>query len=322
VTASPEARLEFELGDEWSNDPPLQIQLSLAECFEKPRIFPAEAKRPRVVIRRAPGDALTVTFNRPHLVFDPGETFRIAVGLNLVEARDAPDKPVKAMLRWKIQPAEGGKPRADGSTTVTALVNTPNPSQVPIELRLPHEEGVYNLRLSLSGRGFDDAERVVQLVVVDPTPVKLSSGKPTVGAVRSEKLVDSFAPQSAGLFRKVSLNSLRQKHDDAFPRFFNFRRPHDELEREIAEQPEINLVAYKLHVIHPGHPHRLEVDFATGAERTAVVGLVQVDGHTPLDRVRPEGLVSATAPQPDAGPLPGDTRDESCVSRQIFWTPW
>src|SRR5438477_9450224 len=67
ATASPEARLEFELRDEWSDAPPLQIQLSLADCLQNPHVLAAEANRPRVVIRRAPGDTLAVSFDRPHL---------------------------------------------------------------------------------------------------------------------------------------------------------------------------------------------------------------------------------------------------------------
>lgn len=314
VSASPEAILEFELGDEWSSDPPLAIQLSLADCLQKPRVFAADSNRPRVVVRRVPGDALAVSFDRPHLVFDPEETFRVAVGLNLVEARATPDKPIKATLKWKLQPAEGGRPVAEGSTTVTALVNAPQPAQVPIELRLPREEGAYNLRLMVSGREIDDVERVVQLVVVEPTPVK-----PTSGAGRSEKLVDSFEPQSAGMFRKTSINSLRQKHDHAFPHFLNFRRPRDELDRDVAEQGEINRVAYKLHVTHPGHPHRLEVSFPPGVEQTVVVSIVQVDAHGHLDRAGPEGLLSLAASNSGAGPERGEAADQPRVYRQIFW---
>ena len=199
VTASAESRLEFEMGDERSDEPPLQFHLSLSECLVKPRFIPAEGTHPRIILRRAPGNALTVHFDRPHLVFDPDESFRLAVGFNPVDVHDAPDKPGKATLKWKLQPADGGKSVADGSTTLAAFTNSPQPVEVPIELRLPHEEGVYNLRLAVFGRGVDDVERYVQLIVIDPTPVK-----PPIGRGRSEKLVDSFERVSRAVSQSIA----------------------------------------------------------------------------------------------------------------------
>ncbi len=164
VTAHQEAWLELELHDE-HDGPQVPIQLSLADCFHKSRVFAAEASRPRVVIRRAPGDSLDVHFDRPHLVFNAAEAFRFAVALNLLENRDKLGKPVKATLKWKLTPAVGSRIVVEGSAAIAARVNAATPAEVPLEVRMPNEEGVYNLRLAATGRGFTDVERVVQLVV-------------------------------------------------------------------------------------------------------------------------------------------------------------
>jgi len=257
---------------------------------------------------------LSVSFDRPHLVFDPDETFRVSVGLNLIETYDTPEKPGKAMLKWKLQSAEKNKTVAEGSMSVVATMNSPSPALVPIDLRMPHEEGVYNLRLSLSGHGFDDVDRVVQLIVIDPMPVKL-----TAAADRSERLVDSFEPESAGPFRKVSLNSLRHRHDHTLPRFLTLKRSRDGFDREVNEPSDVHHVAYKLHVAHPGNPHRLEIKFSAGVDQTAVVGIFQRDAHGKLDRAGPDGWLSLAAPPAVTNLQSAGSSEQIRVYRQIFW---
>lgn len=146
----------------------------------------AEAYRPRVVVRHAADDAITVSFDRKNLVFDPDESLRVMVTLNLPEIRDARDKPLKVHLKWKLSPAGSKRPVADGSASMVALVNAANPVQAPVEFRLPRNEGVYNLRLAASGHGFEDVARVVQLVVVAANRSDRSA------AASLEGLADSF----------------------------------------------------------------------------------------------------------------------------------
>src|SRR5262249_50743712 len=158
----------------------------------------------------------------------------------------------------------------------------PHQVQLPIELQVPREEGVYNLRLALSGRGIDDVERDVQLVVVHPAPANASAS-----AGRSEKLVDSFEPHSAGAFRKGTLPPLRQRHEHALSRILNGRR-RDEIDRIIADKPDASRVAYKLRVARPGHPHRLDVHLPAGAGGAAFVGILQFDAQGKLERAVPD----------------------------------
>ncbi|MGE5192912.1 MAG: hypothetical protein ACM3U2_10445, partial [Deltaproteobacteria bacterium] len=307
VTASPDSRLELELRDQNDNHVPQMIHLVLADCFHKPRIIPPEGARPRVVVRRVPGDALAVSFERPHLVFAPEESLRTAVALNLLDARSASDKPARAVLKWKLLPAGGTRPISEGSTTVAALVNPTTAVEVPLELRLPREEGVYNLRLAASGLGFADVERVVQLVVIDSA----RGGEKARGA-GEEKLVDSFEPSPVNLFRKVPAGSLRPRHDHERSRSRKFKRSRNEPEDESGGQAETSVVAYRLHVSHPGHPHRLELALSPGTEQSLSITLWQDDEEGRLVPCGPEEMFPVAAPQAGA-------EAEACVFRQFFW---
>jgi hypothetical protein len=315
VTAASESRLEFELRDRHGNVPAHTIHLALADCLQKPRAFPSEGNRPRVVIRRAPGDALGVTFDRAHLVFDPEESFRMSIALNLMDPRDGLDKPVRAQFKWKLLPADGNRAVVEGSTTVAARVNPTSPVVVPLEVGLPHGEGVYNLRLAATGLGFPDVERIVQLVVVDPTP---EDGPSRAGGAEP-KLVDSFDPGSAGLFRKVSLNALRQKHEHPRARSTKARRSREEPESEPADRVETNGQAYKLRVVHPGQPHRLEVAVPPGSEEDFTITVCQTDGQGQLVPAGPDSMFSFRAAPSAARMQANDATSQAYSCSQLFW---
>jgi hypothetical protein len=313
VTASPASRLEIALQDKHGSGSFPPVHLTLADCFPKPRVFAAEGNRPRVVVRRVPGDALAVSFDRPSLVFDPEESMRIGVALNLLDARDGSDRPARAVLKWKLLAAGGNRPISEGSVTVAVLINPAAPVEVPLELRLPREEGVYNVRLSASGLGFADVERVVQLVVVDMA----RGGEARSG---SEKLVDSFDPSPANLLRKVSIASLRPNTDRARSRSHKSRHARNEPAEEPAGPSEASTVMYRLHVSHPGHPHRVELSIPAGTEQNIGVGLWQTDEDGQLVPCGPEETFSLTASQPGMG-ASSDSSARTAVLKQFFWPP-
>jgi hypothetical protein len=313
VTASPGSRLEIALQDQRDSRSPQAIHLSPADCFHKLRVFAADGNRPRVVVRRAPGDALGVSFDRPSLVFDPGESLRIGMTLNLLDAREGSDRPARVLLKWKLLAAGANRPINEGSTTVAGLVNPTTPVDVPLELRLPREEGVYNLRLAASGLGFTDVERLVQLVVVDPA----RSGESPNGA--REKLVDSFEPSPANLFRKVSVASLRPKSDRGRSRFPATRSTSNAAADERGGPVETSTVAYKLRASHPGRPHRLEVALTARHEQVVSVTLWQADAEDQLVPCGPAERFPIAGPQPRTSRLPGDSHSDACVVRQFFW---
>jgi hypothetical protein len=278
------------------------------------RAAAAEANQPRGLLARDPADALAVSFERPHLVFDPEEKFQATVLLNLFEPREAADKPVRAALKWKVVPAGSSRSIAEGLVPVSAFVNPTRPAGVALELRVPRDEGVYNLRLSATGRGFTAVERVVQLVVVE----RARREEPSAASA-SESIVDSFEPASAGLFRKVTLNASRQRPGSSLSRMLKLKSGRDEPDGDATTEMNPLQVAYKLRVAHPGHAHRLELSLPRGTEQWLSIGIVQSDEQGQLVSAGPDSTIAIEPRQPAEASPASTASGDSHVHRQIFW---
>jgi hypothetical protein len=112
------------------------------------------------------------------------------------------------------------------------------------------------------------------------------------------------------------VQSLRRKHDPARLRFLKFKHSRDEPDDDADPPSEGNTLAYKLHVSHPGHPHRLEMVFPPGIEQSLTVALWQADEQGHLVPCAPDGVFSVPPPGPGAA---RDTAGEPSTIRQIFW---
>ena len=282
---------------------------------------------------RDPTDALSAHFDRPHLIFDPQELLRATVSLNRISSREtasreAGGKPAKAQLKWKLLPAGHNRSLAAGTIPVVFSAGESVPAEVPLELALPREEGVYELRLSASARRFSDAELVVQLVVFDAdkrlvppaetNSLRIGARPPLAGSYSPEKLVDSFVP-STSLFRKVAVDQSRAKVDQPLSRFLKFSRHRDDAAGAAAEPGDANAVAYRLKVSHPGRPHRLELVLSGKMEQSAVCCLLESDGQGKFVALGPQAPISIATCHPDERRRKNDSTAEACVYRQIFW---
>ncbi|MSR60095.1 MAG: hypothetical protein EXS05_21055 [Planctomycetaceae bacterium] len=263
LKAPPDSTLRVALQSTAIDGVAAPIEIRVSDLYHTPRVFEATGDRPRIVVRRAPGDVLPLRIARPHLIFDPGETFHFDVGLNLLEPNRSANKPVRADLRWKMYAYGGTRSVAEGSTTLAAIINSATPVEGSCDVPLPASEGVYKLRLTAGGHGFDDVERVVQLVVLDPQSAK-------VPGAAEEKLVDGFDTAKGGALRRVSSSSRHARGEGSLARWWK-RRPHDDARDPEPETGPPNWKAYRLHVDHPGRPHRLSVRLAAG--ETGPVGL-------------------------------------------------
>ncbi|MFN0051832.1 MAG: family 10 glycosylhydrolase [Planctomycetales bacterium] len=247
VRLSPLSRFVWRLAALWIVLVPLALRAAPALAQEL-----SVGDRPCLVLR-APGDVLPVELDRRHLVYSPGEAFRAKVRLNLQKSRETTDKEVSAHLRWKLVPWGGGGSVGEGSARVTARVNATHPAFWPLELPLPRDEGVYDLRISVTGRGFEDVERTVQLVVVSAT----EPSRPAGGA---DELVDAFHT-SRGHGRRVSAQDGWQHLEASVSRWWNRHRTAE----QALESSPANWRAYRLHVTHPDRRHRLRLHLADGA---------------------------------------------------------
>lgn len=159
----------------------------------------------RFVVARVPGDQLRIETKRPHLIFQPGESWRFAVFPNFLAGSNnrnlrcvarlrnvAQPKQVLETLTWELRPDDyGGFAAFDG------------------ELKTPAMEGVYELSFTLEPRwyqaGFanrNPALRTVQFLVLAAEPPGRKSDTPwsLVHDVRwDETAKDDFPTRMASM---------------------------------------------------------------------------------------------------------------------------
>ena len=97
---------------------------------------PIDRDESRLSVMRVPGDRLRVDFDRPHLIFEPGETFDFEVAPFLTELRS---QQVRCQIRFRKNPNEVVE-TVDFTTDARGSA-APQQIQVP----LPETEGVYEL---------------------------------------------------------------------------------------------------------------------------------------------------------------------------------
>jgi hypothetical protein len=267
---------------------------------------------------RDPTRVLTVQFDRSYLIFNPQDVLHAAIFVDLVEShepaiRGTNNRPAKALVKWKLLPTGHNRSIAAGSQSVVRPAEGNEPAEVPLDLPLPRDEGVYSLRISAGARHFADSEIVAQIVVFDPSRPSSISHSGT-----AEKLVDSFAPAASGMFRKVVLDRSRTKMDQAWWRFLKTPRQRDNAASAV-EAGDWNCVAYRLKVSHPGRPHRLELELSGTPGQTAFCCLLESDEQGKYLPLGPQAAVSLAAGRPDERGRRSDLSAESTVHQQIFW---
>ncbi len=159
----------------------------------------------RFVIARTPGDQLRIETRRPHLIFQPGESWQFAMVPNFLAAANnrnlrcvarlrniAQPKQVLETLTWELRPDDyGGFAAFDG------------------ELKTPAIEGVYELSFTLEPRwyqaGFSNRNpvlRTIQFLVLASEPPERKSDTPwsLVHDVRwDEAAKDNFPARVASM---------------------------------------------------------------------------------------------------------------------------
>lgn len=310
VVARPGARLRVQMAS--AGDPLSEatvVEASLDDILRKPLVFEPQGKRPRLVVRRAPGDAITLRHQRDHWIFDPHERLQATILLNLLDLREPVEKPVRAHVRWRLTAVGGWWPLSEGAATVAAALNAARPSETPLEIALPREEGVYDLKLSASGRGFDDVERIVQLVVVERRPAERKETGTT------EHLVDSFDPRQAGTARQMALPPGRKRREGTLPQWWKKQR--DLSDASPNTEREQGRTVLRLKVAHPGRPHRLLMKRAatdTGELTVGVYATARAGRLEPLAcRAHFAAQQPATSPNTYSGSEPEQTFE------LVFW---
>ena len=285
VTAPPEANLLVRLS---ASDDPVQpdwVAIPLADLVGGFYSADLDDRANRLLVRRTPGDTLQVEMSRRSLVFAPGE---------LLQFKLTPHRlPLKrdTKLRINVQLLGGRNGRELWSAEHAVVVGQPLP--IPLEVRLPDQEGVYEvaitaalapgLRLPQLGRprlswNQTVAKRKIQVLVLSPerpvVPVGLGSPLSLV------EEIDPVNPKWWERFAKLpQLPRLKRlwKGPLGNGRLGTLEHPLGPLVRlgPSADSADVSWEAYTLPIKRPGQPHVLEVDYPSDVPQTMGISIIE-----------------------------------------------
>lgn len=312
VCAPGQARLNMTLSSPAQGSSPMQTAFGLAELGDGPIVAPLGTNGARVVIRRSPGDALAVDVDREHLIYNPGESFVASV---LLKPLTPPSANSTASLVWKLTKARSNLVIDRGTRRVQPSSRTSTREVIPLEIKLPSEEGVYDIRLQLSGTEIGLLRSAVQVVVLEtgsgPRQVRGDSG---IG-----KLVDGFRPHQATFLRRIEPDRGIRLMNHSWKSWFELFPNQVETESSAEHSTQLNWSAYRLRVRRPGRPHRLVVSVPSAVRQSLGVSILQPNA---AGQLMPVGLDTGLHVLRVGGDEAFGTTSDSATSidhEVIFW---
>lgn len=288
VTAPRGAKLLFDVrpvdaASEAPRPPPLEIPL--AEVLNSTYQAALDEEGNRLSIRRAPGDRLQVALTRDSLIFAPGEQLDLNVVPHLLGLEAGTALKLKASIVVARQTKELWTDAAD----LAAPADDAAWPRVPLAVRVPDDEGVYDLKLELApqrlGGRLYAAEplerRSVQFVVLSPQP----PARPSLAAAPPAELLEEIDPTSPGWWERVKSATLPAalRHGPLGNCRIGARRTPVGLFVELPPSPsaatggdaDLSWQAYPLSVARPGVPHFVEIEYPADVPQAIGVSLVE-----------------------------------------------
>ena len=326
VTAPATAVLNLTLQSKGLHE---QFEARVADICESPSVFSFADEEGRLVISRTPGDSVFINVDRPHLVYTPGESFVARVRLNAIGRTT---ETFSGDFSWSVHDARSLKPLNRGSRPATIQSNTQVPVTMSVTVPLPDNEGVYDIRFRFSADGLPLLQSSAQVAVVSAT-----ADFPDQADLRDrpENLVDNFVPKDVSSSRIVgsrppsrltghTLELTLKSLSRVLPRL----SLGTETEQETKAEPEKNVPhdvtweAYRLHVRHPGQPHRLIVSLPTlPSQHRLGVSLLEPNAAGQLMPLSIDSGVLAGSDLPRLGIPENETASTSPFEHEILFWP-
>lgn len=286
------------------------VEVPLAKVLRGFAQYDLDERKNRLLAQRSPGDVLRVQFERPSLLFEPGERFDLEVQPNVPDL--APG--TTYLLAAAVERARAGEESWNKDFEVR-VDSSGHGAAVPLAIPLPTAEGVYEVKLQLYPkrltsslvRGKPLAARKVQLVVL--APVKTLDRQPAAW----QSVLD-FDPASPKWWERLAprLPAWTRLPSPPHPIESGPARTRNHLKRTWVELPAGAWQAYPLSVSVPGSPHMLEVEYPSDMEQTLGISLIEPNA---AGQVGPIGLDSGIDVAP---PEPGHT-PELRRHRLVCW---
>jgi len=264
-----------------------RFEIRVADVTNEPRVTALGSDGTRLAVRRTPGDALTIQCARPHLIFEPREQFDARVIINV----PPPAQSASASLRWVLRAARSGAVLQAGTDEVSLSAAAGALPSVPLAVPLPEREGVYDVELHFFGRGIPEESRTVQLVVIANAP-------PAIAAFdAADRVVDSFEPSRAGLFRRIERRNGFRPFNQSLGRLLGLSASLGAADQTSQDDSSVAWKAYRLQLKHPDQPHRLEVWVPHDAPQSVGISVLEPNA---AGQLMPLGVDSGIAVRGDA----------------------
>lgn len=287
-----------------------RIEVPLEELISGYRHAELDSSNNQILIQRASGDTLRTIFDRPSLVFAPGESFEFQVAPHLTGLEDLKN------LRCQVLLFRVGSDDSLWEQDYELVVDAGGEFKPigPITVPLPETEGVYQIAIRVLRKRFVNTfvrskpllQREVQVVVV--------ADKPPAANAKSFELIDTIDPNHASwmewLSRVPKLPLLPEFRQEPLGNEKSKVREH--LGQELVELAPGGWQAYPTTTGETGKPHILEVEYPSDLVQTLGISIMEPNA---VGKVVPLGLDSGVdVPQ---GALTGAPR--MLRHRLIFW---
>ncbi len=285
LTGSPDTRIYFQLTSIENPQSAIKQTITIGQLNDQMVAAELDASGNRFSVSRAPGDRLGVEFEKQHLIFEPGELFRVSIQPKLTGlATKAANCRVKVVLAGST----GVGARAIYSKSVPFKLDENGSAAAPIELEIPvpKQEEVYDMMLELEPVWYqasfasksNSIKRSVQFIVLDE---RLEAADPQ----RRWRQVSVADPADFGHSEAAAWNQIPKLGRTGRSSLGNeLRSPTIVGQETLVTLGAGGWQAIPLTVGKLGEPHVVELEYVSGREIAVGLSLLQPDasGEIPL----------------------------------------
>lgn len=320
LTGDPGSEVTVELAPRDRPQQVKRVRYRLSELMQQTQSVEIDERRNRLVATRAPGDRLRVKFERESLVFSPGEELQLEVTPYETGFEAGANLRLKARLLKARSDDELWRTEQDVRIDEAGGVSPVE----PIAVRMPAQEGVYDVELTLAARGLPGGlnlglsratvRRSLQVVVVD-TQAESADRTPWKVLAEVDSTQGPFGAESSGKWTDwlTRLPAIGWSSGFASGPLGNGKAARFEhLGRPLVQLAPDGWQAYPLPIERTNEPHVLEVEYPSDLAQTLAISVIEPNA---AGKVAPIGLDSGLDV---ADPAPGET-PRLLRHRIVFW---
>jgi len=321
LTAPLDATLNVQLTAVDDPQHPASFQFPLSNLVGELQNKELDSQGNRLLVHRAPGDLLRVSFPRSSLVFAPGEALKLTVEPNLLPLAAGS----RVQIKVQLFPARSQRELWSAQYNIQLGQS----ASIPLEVPFGTDEGAYDVVISaVYASNWQQAvrqplnwkktvaERSMQCLVLGPNrPASAAKAEPELTPLVT---IDPANPRWWELLSKLpQLPKLPRlwKGSLGNGNMQVWKHPLGDIVRlnPSADSPDLSWEAYTLPISQPGRPHILEVEYPSDFPQTLGISILEPNAAGAL---MPIGLDSGIDL---AAEVIGNRAPRWLRHRLIFW---